>query len=112
MIEKWWQVTTRNIAIFVNRRRQHGPTMLAEVRWVIRSPTKERDPERRLGYYHFVDGPRRLIAKQFSPQPDLGHILDITTLLIAKTAFDNSQIIIIGEVCVPGLVSEFQNLSS
>ena len=68
------------------------------------SPTKERDPKRRLGYYHDFDRPQCLIAKQFSLQPDLGHVLDITALLVTKTVFDDIQVIVVGEVGVPSNV--------
>ena len=85
--------------------------MLAEVGRIIRPPTKERDPKRRLGYYHCFVRPQCLIAKQFSLQPDLGHVLDITALLVTKTVFDDIQVIVVGEVGVPSIVPELQHLS-
>ena len=85
--------------------------VLAEVRRIIRPPTKERDPKRRFGYYHYLDRPQCLIAKQFSLQSDLSHVLDITALLITKAAFNDIQVIVVGEVGVPSIVPELQHLS-
>jgi hypothetical protein len=52
VVEKWRQETTANIAIFVNRRIQHGTTVFPVPGRIIRSPAEKRDTEWRSADNH------------------------------------------------------------
>src|SRR5262245_25903327 len=45
MLKEWWQVTTRNVAVLVDRCRQHSTTMLAIPGRIVCTATEKRDPK-------------------------------------------------------------------
>jgi hypothetical protein len=52
MLEKWWQIATGEIAIFVDSCCQYRTSMLAIPSWIVGAAPKKRNSKRSSANYH------------------------------------------------------------